>query len=203
MQQCRWYILLLIFTVSTWSWGQADSIAEPLPFYQIPEAPQTYTAASVAARMVDGLGFRYHWATDGLRTEDLDYDHGNDARTVRQTLEHLYNLAGTILNSASSTPNVRPLPAEELTFDQLRQRTLERLQRASDRFHRSDAGADMDRHSIIFQRGEQTATYPFWNQLNGPLADAIWHTGQIVALRRISGNPIDPRVNVFIGKLVE
>ena len=31
-----------------------------LPYYQIPSYPETYTAANVAARMVDGVGFRYY-----------------------------------------------------------------------------------------------------------------------------------------------
>ena len=43
-------------------------------------------------------------------------------------------------------------------------------------------------------------TFPFWNMINGPISDAIWHSGQVVANRRASGNPINPKVNVFIGK---
>jgi len=36
--------------------------------------------------------------------------------------------------------------------------------------------------------------------LNGMISDCIYHTGQIVLMRRSNGNPIDPNVNVFIGK---
>jgi len=36
--------------------------------------------------------------------------------------------------------------------------------------------------------------------MNGPLADAIYHVGQIVVFRRANGNPQNPRVNVFMGK---
>ena len=43
-------------------------------------------------------------------------------------------------------------------------------------------------------------TFPFWNHLNGPIADALWHSGQIVSNRRASGNPLNSKVNVFIGK---
>ena len=32
--------------------------------------------------------------------------------------------------------------------------------------------------------------YPFWNQLNGPIADAIWHVGQVVSFRRTAGNSL-------------
>ena len=40
---------------------------------------------------------------------------------------------------------------------------------------------------------------PFWYWINGPLADALTHVGQITSWRRISGNPQLKGVNVFIG----
>ena len=43
-------------------------------------------------------------------------------------------------------------------------------------------------------------TFAFWNQLNGPISDAIWHSGQVVMNRRASGNPLRKGVNVFLGK---
>ena len=43
-------------------------------------------------------------------------------------------------------------------------------------------------------------TFPFWNQINGPISDAIWHSGQVVMNRRASGNPLRKGVNVFLGK---
>ena len=44
---------------------------------------------------------------------------------------------------------------------------------------------------------------PFWNIINGPISDALWHCGQVVMLRRASGNPFNSKVNVFSGKLRE
>ena len=38
---------------------------------------------------------------------------------------------------------------------------------------------------------------PFWYWINGPLADALTHVGQITSWRRISGNPQLKGVNVF------
>jgi hypothetical protein len=40
---------------------------------------------------------------------------------------------------------------------------------------------------------------PFWHILNGPLADALTHVGQINTLRRLNGNPT-PKASVFMGK---
>ena len=44
---------------------------------------------------------------------------------------------------------------------------------------------------------------PFWNQLNGPIEDAVWHSGQIVVFRRASGNPISKKISVSTGKVRE
>jgi hypothetical protein len=45
--------------------------------------------------------------------------------------------------------------------------------------------------------------FPFWNAINGPLSDAIWHTGQIASNRRASGNPFNSKAQVFLGKLMK
>jgi hypothetical protein len=42
--------------------------------------------------------------------------------------------------------------------------------------------------------------YPMWNVINGPVSDAIYHVGQIVAFRRAAGNPMHPGVSVFSGR---
>ena len=70
------------------------------PYYhEIPPYPTSYTAANVAARMVDGLGFRYYWATEGLTETDLSYKPSQEARTTLETLEHILGLT-TVLNNA-------------------------------------------------------------------------------------------------------
>ena len=54
---------------------------------------------------------------------------------------------------------------------------------------------------IVFQRGDNRSEFPFWNQLNGPIADALWHVGQVVTFRRSSGNPMNPKVSVLQGNV--
>ena len=44
-------------------------------YYQIPEYPEKYTSENVTARMVDGLGFRYYWATPHFRFKALRSPH--------------------------------------------------------------------------------------------------------------------------------
>jgi len=175
-----------------------------LPYRQIPDAPESYTAEAVAARMIDGLGYRYYWATEGLRPDDLAFRPTEESRSTDETLDHILGLSTAILNATTSTPNVRSGGGtpERLSFAEKRRRTLENLRQASDNLRAAAPGAMADM-KIIFQRGENRSEFPFWNILNGQLADALWHTGQVVSHRRTSGNPINPKVNVFRGKTRE
>lgn len=173
-----------------------------LPYRQIPEYPEAYNASTVAARMVDGLGFRYYWATEGLRQEDLDYRTTPESRTSAETIDHIFGLVNVVHNAVMEKPNIRGGEREELTYAEKRARTLQLIAATSEKLKSSDA-ADMERFDIIFQRGDQSTEYPFWNNLNGPLADAIWHVGQVVAFRRASGNPFNSKVSVLRGKVRE
>ena len=56
---------------------------------------------------------------------------------------------------------------------------------------------------VVFERKGKTSSFPIWNLLNGPLSDAIYHTGQLVSFRRTSGNTIQTGVNVFLGETKE
>lgn len=175
---------------------------EVLPYHQIPAAPDSYSPGNIAARMVDGLGYRYYWATKDLRPEDLSYKPSEDGKTTEETLEHMLGLSHTVLNTVTRTPNVRPTNRPPMNYEETRKATLENIKKASDHL-RAAKDEDIETFEIVFQRGENRSAFPFWNLLNGPLADAIYHTGQIVAFRRASGNPLHPFVNVFIGKTKE
>jgi len=168
-------------------------------FYDsLPAYPEEYSAGAVAARLVDGLGFRYRWATDDLREEDLAYRPDPSARTSRETLEHIYWLSETIINAVTHKPNHRPTSELTFSWEEIRYRTLENFSRAGVILNNS-TDRDIANYDLVFQRGENSNAFPFWHHLNGPIADALWHTGQIVSYRRSSGNPFDNRANVFMG----
>lgn len=175
---------------------------ELLPYREIPPYPPSYTAASVAARMVDGLGFRYYWATDGLREEDLLFQPNKDGRTSLQTLQHIYGLTNVIVNAVNKVPNVRGANKTPASFKELRKSTLENIKVASDRL-KSASDEELAEFKMTFKNGDQVTTYPFWNEINGPIADAIWHVGQVVSFRRGSGNPFNGKADVLQGKLNE
>lgn len=185
-------LILSIFTV-------CNCIAQDnLPYQEIPEYPEAYTGTSVVSRMIDGLGFRYYWATDGLGEEDLKYRFSESSRTVLETLYHVYGLAEVVYSSVHEQPSVRPLPELSMSFSEMRRETLKMLSESS-ALLRSMDDSKLEELSITFQRGDKSSKFPFWHQLNGPLADALWHVGQVVSARRASGNPIDLKVNVFMG----
>jgi hypothetical protein len=171
-----------------------------LPYYQIPDYPDGFTAANVAARMVDGLGFRYYWATEGLREEDLAFRPNDDARTSNETLDHILGLTKLMLNAVKKTPNINQTVNPVLNFEEKRRITLENIKLTSEILKASKPG-EMEEFNIIFVNGDKIRQFPFWNQLNGPIADAIWHVGQVVSFRRSSGNPFNGKADVFSGKL--
>lgn len=169
--------------------------AQTLPYYQIPEAPKNYTEGAVAARMIDGLGFRYFWSTEGLKEEDLKFKPNDEARTSRETLEHILALSIMTLSTLEGR-QVEFKKSDHLSFNQLRKETLENFKRSSDILKKSD---DLSKFSMKITKGDHTAEYPFLNQLNGPIADALWHLGQIASFRRSTGNPFPKGVSLLTG----
>jgi hypothetical protein len=169
-----------------------------LPYYQIPDYPASYGPGTVAARMVDGLGFRYYWATEGLRAEDLAWSPGDEARSSMATIQHIYGLSQVIVNATRKQPNVGGGTTPE-TFEALRKATLLNIQEASQKLLTASA-ADLESYQMIFGSGDKAQVYPFWNVINGPIGDALWHVGQVVTFRRSSGNPLPKGVGVLEGK---
>ena len=192
--QFKNFIVLTFLLTSTLMTAQEK---KELPYAEIPPAPDAYTPGGVVSRMIDGLGFRYYWATEGLRPEDLEYKASPEGRTSEETADHILGLSYVVLNSALQQVN-EPREEESLTFDQKRERTLKNLEQAS-RIFRS--ARDLNDYPVVFRGKESNVEYPFWNQVNGPISDALWHCGQLVMLRRASGNPFNSKVSVFTGKL--
>ncbi|WP_236669155.1 hypothetical protein [Aquimarina mytili] len=170
-----------------------------LPYEQIPEAPDDYTSGNVIARFIDGLGYRYYWATEGLTEKDLQFSPSEEARTTLQTIEHVYGLSIGILNAPQNLPNIRTTDTLNLSFDELRKQTLLNLKKASALFSGKSA-EEVSKYKVIFQSKEKTREFPYWNMINGQISDAIYHVGQIVSFRRSSGNAMNSKVSVFLGK---
>jgi hypothetical protein len=189
------YLTTLLVMINFAAFAQTD-----LPYREIPEYPSLYTAGTVTARVLDGLGFRYYWATEGLRTEDLQFQPNKDGRTSLETITHIYELSLTIINAARSVPTDNTVAKPTLSFDEMRRKTLENIRDASV-IMKGLSDQQVSQLKVIFKSERGTSEFPFWNELNGPIADAIWHTGQVVSFRRGSGNPFNAKASVFTGKV--
>ncbi|WP_435138076.1 hypothetical protein [Formosa sp. A9] len=187
--------LLLGFTLVTLSFMNAQNSTD-LPYYELPEYSNAYTAGTVTGRLIDGLGFRYYWATEGLSDTDLEFKLGDDTRSTLETMAHIYDLSTVIKDAALQVPHTKETLKKALTYCELRALTLNNLKTASDIFKQQ---TDLEAFNMVFKTPNGNNTVPFWNAINGPVADAVWHCGQIASFRRASGNPINSKVNHFMG----
>jgi len=189
------YLFVFLLSLNFLNMNSQDN----LPFYEIPDYPESYSEAEIVGRMIDGLGFRYYWATEGLTDTDLTYKLPNDSRSSIETIVHIHDLSNMILYTALNSP-IEMMSTEGMGFKEIRKNTLLNLKQASDIIKKTKNFEDL---SIIFLRNDKKIKFPFWNQLNGPIEDAVWHCGQVVAFRRASGNPISNKISVFTGKVQE
>ena len=167
---------------------------EKLPYYEIPKMEETYTAQTTVARMIDGLGFRFYWASEGLTEKDLSYQPIGKGRTCIETIDHIYDLSATMLR-LTNTDFKQIKAKDEMTFLEMRKQTLLNLEALRNKVLLTN---DLSELSV---KKEDKITIPFFYMINGPIADAIWHTGQISSFRRSSGNPINSKVNHFSGTI--
>ena len=158
---------------------------EELPYYHLPDPPDTVSGASVLARMVDGLGFRFRWATEGLREDDYTFRPAEQCKSIREQTEHIWGLVNWIMLSLTGDSMER---AD--TINLIRLSVLEMI--VEIRRLLLTMSDDELKHARIND-------HSFWHIINGPVADALTHVGQINMIRRLAGNPT-PEVNVFTGK---
>lgn len=167
-------------------------------FKDISKYPTEINNGNIISRIINGLGYRYYWATENLKENDLIYRPSKDAYSTKETMVHIFTLSKTIYNTTLSKINERPdidIPGD---YESIRNETLQFLEKASKNFSNLKS-EELDQMKIKFNRGGRIKSFPIWNLLNGPIADALYHTGQIVSFRRTTGNPIDSSVNVFMG----
>jgi len=160
--------------------------------YEIGPAPTKVTGVNVLVRIVDGLAFRYYWATNDLRPEDFEFRPGPDSMSTVELLEHILHLVLMIKQTVLDADAREVFETEEPAA--IREHTLENLSLVREQLAKLTDDA-IARHQVLKRDGSR---FPIWNIMNGPVADALTHVGQINAWRRLNGNPT-PYVNVFAG----
>ena len=154
-------------------------------YHCLDEYPEKVSAGGVMARMLDGLGFRFYWATAGLNDEDYQFSPGHGAKRIGGLVWHVWGLSNWMCLNIFGKEEVRPKAIGEQ-----RDHALQLIKKIRDFFCGLDEKELMD---------IQIEGRPFWHFVNGPISDALTHVGQINSFRRMAGNlPI--QANVFLGR---
>ena len=114
--------------------------------------------------------------------------------TYYQTLQ----LSQTIYTTFAQKAKIYGEDYSILEFSYLRTETLLNLEKTV-KILDNLKDEDIIDLQITFKSGKTENSYPFFYLLNGPIADALTHVGQVISFRRTSGNPIPKGVNVFMG----
>lgn len=118
----------------------------------------------------------------------MNYKPSETGRETIETIKHIYNLSTFIRNSVLI--NNKNTNKEKLDFETMRKQTLWNFKLVSETLRNTSETYKLEDSEV-----------PFWNIINGSISDALWHCGQVVLLRRTSGNPFNSKVNLFSGKV--
>ena len=145
-------------------------------FRSVDHYPDRNDACGIVMRLIDGLGYRLYWATEELRDCDYAYSAGEGTKTIGELIKHIWELVNWIhLNVChQSTENSCPGNVQGQ-----RDNIFELL------YQIRNSLSTMDQKDL-FQVAIEGK--PFWHIINGPLSDALSHTGQIASFRRLNGN---------------
>lgn len=135
--------------------------------------------------MLDGLGFRFYWATEGLRDGDYAFRPAEDTMSIGELVAHVWELVNWVSSTALKKPYAEPKNAPAAR--------VEALGIIHDLRETMLAMSDKELEKLRIR------DKPFWNLINGPFSDALTHTGQINSFRRLAGNPV-AGANVFTGE---
>lgn len=163
-----------------------------LPYTRIPDPPEEMNASTILVRLVDGIGFRYRWATEGLREEDMEFQPCDSSMIMVDLLGHINGLLNVseAFITGKEMKSVKPVG-----LDERRKETLATVVRIR------EALLDLDDDYLgerMYKPPWRDTEYPLWYVINGPLSDTLTHVGQVASWRRIHDNPI-VGANVFDG----
>ena len=164
-------------------------------FKQIPEVPETINSTNCIARIIDGIGFRYYWATESLTDKEFLFSPGNGSMNMNELNLHIYDLAFITHKTLGLTAHYQK--ESFYNFITARKEILSLYEACSK--HLKSANNDDLLNDYTVNPKSLKGIFPFWYLLNGHIADCLTHIGQITSWRRIAGNP-QPKINVFLGR---
>jgi hypothetical protein len=153
-------------------------------YHRIPPYPDDVSGATVLVRLLDGLGFRFRWSTEGLSDDNYDFRPAPDCMSIEELVRHIWGLVNWV-NQTMGLDGFR----KEDDISLARGSVLE-MTHALRNILSAMSDNDLEEKKINGR--------PFWHIINGPISDALTHVGQINSFRRLAGNPT-PKANVFVG----
>ncbi len=153
-------------------------------FNRIPPYPDAVSGTTMLVRLLDGLGFRFRWSTEGLSDEDYSFRPAPDCMSIEELVGHVWGLVNWVSQSVGLDGFER---GDDASIT--RGRVLEIIHALREAF---SSMSDGDLKEITIREK------PFWHIINGPISDALTHVGQINSFRRLAGNPT-PKASVFTG----
>lgn len=153
-------------------------------YFKIPSYPDRISGTTILIRLLDGLGFRFRWSTENLTYIDYSFRPGPDSMSIEELVRHVWGLINWVCQSILTDEFTKQ---DDILL--VRHSVMEMI------FVLRDVMVSMnDKELMSITLNEK----PFWHIINGPIADALTHVGQINSFRRLAGNPT-PKANVFIG----
>lgn len=145
----------------------------------IPEPPDAYTATTVIARLVQAFEYRFCRAVQGLDASHMDTSPIDGAMSLGELVSHIGDLASWTA-AALSIECEKPGTDLDAIQNILRQMA-----------QKLDSMQDAD-----LQDAKLGGTRDFWYAVNGPLADALTHIGQVNTYKRLMG--IEPTAGSYL-----
>ena len=72
---------------------------QELPFEDISQTPLEISAANALLRMVEGLAFRYRWATENLSDENIKFRPHTSSMSIEEVNSHIFDLVDSIFRA--------------------------------------------------------------------------------------------------------
>ena len=153
----------------------------PTFFKYFPEKSEELTVSNAIAYLIDGIGFRYYWALEGLEEKDCDYRLSEDSSSISEIICHIHGLINWVYKNIYGQALEQPKSILDTGME-----TLVVLEKMRKHFIKI-SDIQLNKYRLDDQ--------PFWDYINRPLSDALNHVGQVRILRRGAGNPVGKKEN--------
>ena len=140
-----------------------------LPFEDISKTPTELTATNILLRVVEGLGFRYRWATENLSEDNIKFRPHPTSMNIEELNVHIFDLINSTFRVfGGEKQNIDSLNS----FQQIRKKSLFILEDLSERLKK------MRDEDLVKMEKNTSRKLPFWYWINGPIADALTMWGK-------------------------